>query len=208
MNLEGHKMPRHALHALAASLTLGAMVVGSGGQAAPAISSGETLTVAGVVQGGAPFSNGGGQYWVAFDPNGRNIGNVGFMSKRIFLVNTSNQLNAYSIYDEPAHTRICAETLGPGQTGECDVQPGPPIFGDYFQVIAAQPVLVGGTSDTAYMSYTEQGAANGLADTSHGLVISVPLIWQQGCPPAPGNGCPDGRAAPLPTAPATTGRLP
>jgi hypothetical protein len=208
MNLEGHPMPRHALPALAAFLTLGAASVPSAGHAAPAIANGETWSVTGVVRGAPSFSNGGGQYWVAFDPNGRNIGNVGFMSKRIFLVNTSNQLNAFTIYDEPAHTRICAQTLGPGQTGECDVQPGPPVFGDYFQVIAAQPVLMGGTSDTAYMSYTQQGAANGLADTSHGLVISVPLIWQQGCPPSPGNGCPDGRAANLPTGPAATGRLP
>ena len=70
-----------------------------------------------------------------------------------------------------------------------------PVYDDYFQVIASQPLLVGGTSDTAYMSYTQQGGANGEADTSRGLVISVPLTWQQGCPPRPGNGCPDGRVA-------------
>jgi hypothetical protein len=72
----------------------------------------------------------------------------------------------------------------------------PALTRGYFQVIAAQPVLAGGSSDTAYMNFAQEDAQGRFgADPAHGAVISVPLTFQQGCPPRPGNGCPDGRLA-------------
>jgi hypothetical protein len=168
-------MSRHVLLALASAALVGATTLAA--HAAPAV------------------SNGGAQYWVAFDPNGRDVGSVFFASKRFFIVNTSNQPNAYTIYDEPSHKTICSGTLGPGQMDTCGTQQGPVEYNNYFQVIAAQPVLVGGTSDTAFLNYTQQGGAPAQADTAHGMIIGVPLTWQQGCPPRPGDGCPDGRIA-------------
>ena len=173
---------------IATAALLGAMAIASAAQAAPA------------------FSNGGSQYWVAFDPNGRDLGGVQFMAKRIVVLNTSNQPNAFTVFYEPAHTTICAMTLAPGAVTTCGVMSTAAMVGGYFQVVAAQPVLVGGSSDTAFMNFAQQPQGNFGADPSHGAVISVPLAWQQGCPPRPGTGCPDGRVAIDPNG-ATTGRF-
>jgi hypothetical protein len=171
-------MARNHRRALAAAVLLGAIGVSGGAPAAPV------------------FSNGGGQYWVAFDPTGRDLGPVHFMSKRIVVLNTSNQPNDVSVFYEPAHTSICATTLAPGAVGTCGVVSSPATVGGYFQVIAAHPVLAGGSSDTAYMDFAQQNAQGQFgADPAHGAVISVPLSFQPGCPPRPGNGCPDGRIA-------------
>jgi hypothetical protein len=139
------------------------------------------------------FSNGGAQYWVAFDPTGRDIGPVQFMAKRVEILNTSNAPNAVTVYYEPLHKTLCTQTLAPGAMTTCAVASTPDLARGYFQVIAAQPVLAGGTSDAAFMNFAQQPNGSFGAEPEHGRIFSVPLVFQQGCPPRPGSGCPDGR---------------
>lgn len=151
-------------------------------------------------------SNGGARQWVAFDPiGGRNLGSVQFLFKSIQIVNTSNVPNAYSVTYEPVHLNVCGGTLAAGGAALCGVQPSQHLAGGYFQVIAAQPVLMGGYTDVPVMRFaqTSQGGAFG-ADPSTGIIQYIPLVWQQGCPPRPGSGCPDGAASigGMPMAPA------
>ncbi len=85
------------------------------------------------------LSNGGARQWVSFDPEGREIGPVQFLSKIVRIANTSTATNRFTIYYEPAHTPICVGTLAAGQAFLCGVQPTTHLSGGYFQVIAARP---------------------------------------------------------------------
>ena len=62
-------------------------------------------------------TNGGARQWVAFDPEGRSIGPVQFLSKTISIVSTSTARNSFTLYYEPAHTLICASAVGPSTSG-------------------------------------------------------------------------------------------
>ena len=81
------------------------------------------------------------------------------------------------------------------------------MINGYFQVIAAAPVLVGGSSDTPFMNFVQDAQGNFGADPSHGAVISVPFTWQEGCPPRPGTGCPDGSITAVAPTGVTNGRF-
>ena len=135
-------------------------------------------------------SNGGARQWIAFDPAGRNLGQVQFLQKIINIVNTSTAQNNYTIFYEPQHTRFCGGTLAPGAAALCGTQPNQRFSGGYFLVIADQPVLMGGYSDVPVMRYAQQGTQAFGADPSSGLVQYVPFVWQPGCPPRSGSGCP------------------
>jgi hypothetical protein len=140
-----------------------------------------------------PVSNGGARYWIAFDPQGRTIGPVQFLQKIVTIVNASTASNAFSVYYEPAHAAICAGTLGAGTMTRCGIQPTQQqqLSGGYFQVIAAQPVLMGGFVEMPTISYAQEGQTGPYgAETSKGTVQNIPLSWQQGCPPRKGAGCP------------------
>lgn len=137
-------------------------------------------------------SNGGARQWIAFDPDGRSIGPVQFLSKTVSIANTSTAGNAFTIYYEPAHIAICAGALGAGGTSLCGIQPTQHLSGGYFQVIAAQPVLMGGRSEVPVLQYAQNPDGSYGADTSRGTIQNIPLVWQQGCPPRHGSGCPDG----------------
>src|SRR5438270_7432073 len=155
------------------------------------------LAVAGAALAATPvlptITNGGARMWLAFDPEGRTIGQVQFLQKIVTVVNTSNAANTYTIYYEPQHITVCAGTLAAGGTSLCGVQPTQHLSGGYFQVIAAQPVLMGGHSDMPVIRYAQQ-SPNGPfgADPSTGMIQNIPFVWQQGCPPRPGSGCPNG----------------
>ena len=135
------------------------------------------------------FSSGGAREWVAFNPDGRNLGQVQFLQKIINIVNTSTVPNRYSIFLEPEHRRLCEGTLAPGETTICPVRFGERWVGGYFQVIAAQPVLMGGYSDVPVMRYAQEKQVY-IADPSTGVVQYIPFVWQPGCPPRSGSGCP------------------
>ena len=147
-------------------------------------------------------SNGGAKQWVAFDPTGRNIGPVQFLVRHVTIVNTSNAPNTFQISYEPTHFLLCAGTLGAGQMNLCGVQPKQQLFGGYFQVVAAHSVLMGGQIDAPVIRFVQNSppftnaAPNGGfgADPSTGIIQLIPLVWQQGCPPRHGSGCPDERA--------------
>jgi hypothetical protein len=134
-------------------------------------------------------NNGGARQWVAFDPDGRSIGPVQFLSKTVSIVSTSTAANSFTLYYEPAHLLICAGGVGPAPT-LCGVQPTTHLSGGYFQVIATQPVLVGGRSEVPVISYAQETNGTYGADASKGIIQNIPLVWQQGCPPRPGSGCP------------------
>lgn len=136
-------------------------------------------------------SNGGARQWIAFDPDGREIGPVQFLFKTVSIVNTSNAVNAFTIYYEPAHLPICSGKLGPGEKSLCGVQPSQHLSGGYFQVIAAQNVLMGGRSEVPTIRYVQNPDGSYGADTSSGAIQDIPLVWQQGCPPRRGSGCPE-----------------
>lgn len=150
------------------------------------------LTVATSVASAQAVSNGGARQWIAFDPRGRNLGEVQFLQKVINIVNTSTAPNKFAIFYEPQHIAFCSGTLGPGATTICGTQPNQRFPGGYFQVIADQPVLMGGYSDVPVMRYAQQGTQAFGADPSTGVVQYVPFVWQPGCPPRPGSGCPTG----------------
>ncbi|HVA18893.1 MAG TPA: hypothetical protein VMU55_01815 [Solirubrobacteraceae bacterium] len=135
-------------------------------------------------------SNGGAKQWIAFDPDGRSIGPVQFLSKTISIVSTSTGSGKYSIYYEPQHLLICAGTIGGGGNTLCGVQPTTHLSGGYFQVISATPVLMGGRSEVPTLSYSQEKDGTYVADTSKGTIQNIPLVWQQGCPPRRGTGCP------------------
>jgi hypothetical protein len=136
--------------------------------------------------------NGGARHWVAFNPVGRNLGPVQFLQKTVLIVNTSTAPNAFKIFHEPAHVLFCSGTLAPGTSALCGTQPTQRFDGGYFQVIAAEPVLVGGQSDTPVMGFAQQANGTFGANPSTGTILIVPLVWQEGCPPRRGSGCPDG----------------
>ena len=135
-------------------------------------------------------SNGGAKQWIAFDPDGRSIGPVQFLSKTISIVSTSTGSGKYSIYYEPQHLLICAGTIGGGGNTLCGVQPTTHLSGGYFQMISATPVLMGGRSEVPTLSYSQEKDGTYVADTSKGTIQNIPLVWQQGCPPRRGTGCP------------------
>jgi hypothetical protein len=147
----------------------------------------------------APFaSNGGARQWLAFDFSGRFVmGDVQFLQKIIVIVNTSNVSNPFKIFYEPQHIAFCAGTLAPGANTLCGAQPTQHLSGGYFQVIAAQPVLMGGHSDVPVMRYTQDHQGINGADPSTGIVQYIPFVWQQGCPPRQGVECPNGGVAPV-----------
>ncbi len=120
-----------------------------------------------------PVTNGGARQWIAFDPTGREIGTVNYLSK---IVQTSNQANAYTISYEPQHLVFCAGTLAPGATALCGTQPTQHLSAGYFQVIAQQAVLMGGHTDMPTIGYVEDVHGVFGADTSHGTIQNVPLI--------------------------------
>jgi hypothetical protein len=65
------------------------------------------------------------------------------------------------------------------------------LSGGYFQVIAAQPVLMGGYTEVATLSYAQESPTGPFgAETTKGTIQNIPLVWQQGCPPRKGTGCP------------------
>jgi hypothetical protein len=134
-------------------------------------------------------TNGGARQWIAFDPEGRSIGPVQFLSKTISIVSTTTASNSYTLYYEPMHLQICAGAVGPSPI-LCGVQPTIHLSGGYFQVIATQPVLVSGRSEVPVLSYQQESNGTYGADTSKGLIQNIPLVWQQGCPPRKGSGCP------------------
>jgi hypothetical protein len=135
-------------------------------------------------------TNGGAKQWIAFDPDGRSIGPVQFLSKTVSLVSTSTGSGKFSVYYEPQHLLICAGTIGGGGNTLCGVQPTTHLSGGYFQVISATPVLMGGRSEVPTLSYTQEKDGTYVADTSKGTIQNIPLVWQQGCPPRKGSGCP------------------
>ena len=140
-----------------------------------------------------PVSNGGARYWIAFDPQGRTIGPVQFLSKIVTIVNTSTANNGFTVYYEPAHVAICGTTLAAGAMTRCGVQSSQQqqLSGGYFQVIAAQPVLMGGYTEVPTLSYAQESPTGPFgAETTKGTVQNIPLNWQQGCPPRKGAGCP------------------
>jgi hypothetical protein len=134
--------------------------------------------------------NGGAKQWIAFDPDGRSIGPVQFLSKTVSLVSTSTTSGKFTVYYEPQHLLICAGLIGGGGNTLCGVQPTIHLSGGYFQVISATPVLVGGRSEVPTLSYTQEKDGTYVADTSKGTIQNIPLVWQQGCPPRKGSGCP------------------
>ena len=142
---------------------------------------------------GQTVSNGGARHWVAFDPSASRLGQVQFLETILRIVNTSTARNAFTIYYEPAHTRVCAGTLAPGASNVCGLQPRTRLSGGYFLVRAAQPVLMGGHRDVPVLSYARDPASGAYgADTSRGTIQHVPFDWQPGCPPTRRSGCPDG----------------
>lgn len=72
----------------------------------------------------------------------------------------------------------------------CGVQSSTHLSGGYFQVISATPVLMGGHSDVPVLSYAQEPNGTYVADTAKGTIQNMPLVWQQGCPPRVGSGCP------------------
>jgi hypothetical protein len=46
-------------------------------------------------------SNGGARHWVAFDPQGRSLGEVQFLLKIVRIANASTVSNKFSIFYEP-----------------------------------------------------------------------------------------------------------
>ncbi|HEY2216985.1 MAG TPA: hypothetical protein VGH21_05785 [Solirubrobacteraceae bacterium] len=138
-------------------------------------------------------SNGGARQWIAFDPQGRTIGPVQFLSKIVTIVNTSTASNGFSVYYEPQHVLLCGTTLAAGAMTRCGVQSSQQqeLSGGYFQVIAAQPVLMGGYTEVPTLSYAQESPTGPFgAETTKGTIQNIPLIWQQGCPPRKGTGCP------------------
>lgn len=138
------------------------------------------------------FNNGGARHWIAFDSQGRQLGDVQFLQKIVLIVNTATVANRFTIFYEPQHIAFCSGTLAPGGTAICGTQPNQRLSGGYFQVIAAQPVLMGGHSDVPVMRYAQQGTQAYGADPASGLLQNQLFVWQQGCPPRPGSGCPAG----------------
>ena len=135
-------------------------------------------------------TNGGARQWIAFDPDGRSIGPVQFLSKTVSLVSTSTASGKFSVYYEPQHLLICSGTIGGGGNTLCGVQSSTHLSGGYFQVISATPVLMGGHSDVPVLSYYQEPNGTYVADTAKGTIQNMPLVWQQGCPPRVGSGCP------------------
>lgn len=163
---------------------LAAVVIGASA-AAMSLASGKVRSAA------VPaVTNGGAKQWIAFDPDGRSIGPVQFLSKTVSLVSTSTASGKFSVYYEPQHLLICAGTIGGGGNTLCGVQPTTHLSGGYFQVISATPVLMGGRSEVPTLSYMQEKDGTYVADTSKGTIQNIPLVWQQGCPPRKGSGCP------------------
>jgi hypothetical protein len=140
----------------------------------------------------ATTSYGGGRLWIAFDPPARPIGGVLGETKFVSVLNTSTANNALTVYYEPAHFPLCRLTLAPGELRNCDVQISQHLENGYFQVIAAQSVLMGGNSKVPEIRYEQNANGTFSANTSGGSTQDVPLVWQQGCAPKRGSGCPTG----------------
>lgn len=137
-----------------------------------------------------PVTNGGARDWIAFDPDARTIGPVQFLSKTFTIIGTSTAGGKFTLYYEPEHKLICSGAAGPGAVTRCGVQPNVQLSGGYFQLISATPVLAAGRVEVPTLSYSQEANGKYIADTSKGTIQNIPLIWQQGCPPRPGSGCP------------------
>jgi hypothetical protein len=51
---------------------------------------------------------------------------------------------------------------------------------------------MGGRSEVPVIQYVQNPNGTFSAETSKGTIQNVPLVWQQGCPPSHGSGCPVG----------------
>ncbi len=150
------------------------------------------MTVATAAYAAPVARNGGARQWVAFNPVGRDLGPVQFLQTTVAIVNTSTAPSKFTIFHEPAHVQLCAGTLAPGASSLCGGQPTQRFGRGYFQVIATEPVLMGGQSDVPVMGFAQEANGTFGANPSTGTILVVPLVWQQGCPPRQGSGCPDG----------------
>jgi hypothetical protein len=136
----------------------------------------------------------GARFWIAFDPGGREIGPVQFLSKQLQILNATSAANAYTIFYKPqqgAAFVFCKGTLGPAELFVCGEQSSQHLHLGYFQVVAARPVLMGGRSEVPTIGYQQEpnGTTFG-ADTAKGTIQNIPFNWQQGCAPFSGSGCP------------------
>jgi hypothetical protein len=139
--------------------------------------------------------NGGARFWVAED-EARLLAPT--ISKRIKISNTTTASNSFAITYEregfrPARLGVCSGTLNAGQTRICDVQyrqssSSHSYSGGYFQVRASQAVVVGGHNWAPAPRWEFEGGRT--RTTREGIVEQIPYIWQQGCPPKAGSGCP------------------
>jgi hypothetical protein len=145
-------------------------------------------------------SDGGARLWIAFDPPARPIGGVLGSPKFVSVANTSTANNPITVYYEPAHVALCKLTLAPGEMERCFVQLSQHLDNGYFQVIATQPVVVGGNSQVPEIQYSQNADGTFSANPAMGTSQDVPLVWQEGCPPRHGSGCPTGATSITPTA--------
>jgi hypothetical protein len=151
--------------------------------------------------------SGGARFWIAFDPGGREIGPVQFLSKQVQILNTTSATNAYTIFykQEQGPTIVfCKGALGPAELFVCGEQSSQHLQYGYFQVVAARPVLMGGRSEVPTIGYQQEGNAKFGAETAKGTIQNIPFNWQQGCAPFSGSGCPTNAVAIQPTKKSTT----
>jgi hypothetical protein len=139
-----------------------------------------------------PVTNGGAKDWIAFDVDARSIGPVEFLSETFTIVSTSTAGGKFTLYHEPDHKLICQGAVGGGSLTRCGVQSPqiPTLDGGYFQMISASPVLMTGRVEVPEFAYAQEANGKYIADISKGTIANLPLIWQAGCPPRAGSGCP------------------
>jgi len=145
--------------------------------------------------------SGGARFWIAFDPGGREIGPVQFLSKQVQILNTTSAANAFTIFYKPqqgAAIVFCKGTLGAAELLVCGAQPTQHLQGGYFQVVAARPVVMGGRSEVPTIGYQQQPNGTFGAETARGTIQNIPFNWQQGCAPFAGSGCPSNAVATQP----------
>ncbi|HEX3801219.1 MAG TPA: hypothetical protein VHV75_00105 [Solirubrobacteraceae bacterium] len=137
--------------------------------------------------------SGGARFWIAFDPGGREIGPVQFLSKQVQILNTTSAPNAFTIFYKPqqgAAIVFCKGTLGSAELLVCGAQSSQHLQLGYFEVVAARPVLMGGRSEVPTIGYQQEPNGTFGAETAKGTIQNIPFNWQQGCAPFSGSGCP------------------
>jgi hypothetical protein len=67
----------------------------------------------------------------------------------------------------------------------CGAQPTRHFDGGNFQVIAAEPVLLGGQSEVPAMGFEQASGTFGAQST--GTIMIIAFVWQQSCPPRKGS---------------------